>query len=160
MPGTENPMPRLYFEDFVPGTVRTYGSRTLSRDELIAFATSFDPQPMHLDEVAAEKTLLGGLAASGWHTCALLMRMIADDFILDSAGMGAPGVDEVKWLRPVRAGDTLSVRETILEARPSRTRDDRGYVRFCFEVLNQHGEPVLEQTNSIIFGRRPGEAAA
>jgi acyl dehydratase len=153
-------MPSIYFEDFVPGSVTTCGQYRVTREEIISFASQFDPQPMHLDEAAAGATMLGGLSASGWHTCSILMRMIADDFILDAAGMGSPGIDEVRWVRPVRAGDVLSVRRTVLEARVSSKRHDRGYVKFRFEVLNQFGEVVLDQVNSIIFARRnAGEAA-
>src|SRR5829696_8294868 len=98
-------MPRYYWEDFVLGAVDEFGPRTVTREEIIAFASEFDPQPMHLDEEAARGTMLGGLAASGWHTCAIFMRMISDWFVLDSASWGGPGVDELKWLRPVRPGD-------------------------------------------------------
>jgi acyl dehydratase len=153
-------MPSIYFEDFVPGSAATFGAYQVTREEIVSYASQFDPQPMHMDEAAAAQTMLGGLAASGWHTCAMLMRMIADGFIRDSASMGAPGIDEVKWLRPVRPGDILSVRRTVIDARPSATRGDRGYVKFRFEVLDQNGATVLEQVNSVIFGRRhPGEAA-
>ena len=150
----------LHFEDFAAGDTMSYGSRIVTREEILAFAAEYDPQPMHLDDAAAEASLLGGLSASGWHTCSILMRMIADGFVLNSSGMGAGGIDEVKWLRPVRPGDVLSVRHTVLEARSSKTKPDRGFVRFRFEMTNAKGEVVLEQTNSIIFGRRhPGEAA-
>lgn len=145
---------RYYFEDFIPGSSATYGALPVERAEIVAFAAQYDPQPMHLDEAAAAQTLLGGLAASGWQSCAFLMRLIAEAFICDSAGMGAPGIDEVKWLRPVRPGDVLSVRHTVLEARSSQSKPDRGFVKFRFELLNQRGEVVLEQVNSIIFARR------
>ncbi len=150
----------LHFEDFTPGEIRTYGSYEVTREEILAFAAEYDPQPMHLDEAAAAQTMLGGLSASGWHSCAMLMRIIADNVLRDSSGMGAGGIDEVKWLRPVRPGDVLSVRHTVLDVRPSKTKTDRGFVRFRFEMTNAKGEVVLEQTNSIIFGRRgAGEAA-
>jgi acyl dehydratase len=153
-------MPGLAFEDFVPGTVTTYGAYKVTREEIIAFASRFDPQPMHLDEAAGAASILGGLAASGWHSCAMMMRMLADNILEGSTGMGAPGVDELKWLRPVRPGDVLSVRQTVLEARPSAKRADRGYVRFRFEMLTQKGDCVMRQENSIIFGlRNPGKAA-
>ena len=109
---------------------------------------------MHLDEAAAAQSLLGGLAASGWQSCAFLMRLIAEEFITQSAGMGAPGIDAVKWMKPVRPGDVLSVRHTVLEARESKSKTDRGFVKFKFELLNQRDETVLEQVNSIIFARR------
>jgi acyl dehydratase len=153
-------MPRVCFEDFVPGSVATYGAYPVTREEVIAYASEWDPQPMHLDEEAARETILGGLAASGWHTCAMLMRMIFDAFLHDSSGMGAGGIDEVKWLRPVRVGDTLSVRQTVLDSRVSRSKPDRGFVRFRFEVMNQDGKVVLQQTNSIMFGlRAPAEVS-
>lgn len=146
--------PKLYFEDFVPGSSAAYGALPVERAEILAFAAQYDPQPMHLDEAAAAQTLLGGLAASGWQSCAFLMRIIAEEFVSHSAGMGAPGIDEVKWVRPVRPGDVLSVRHTVLEARESKSKADRGFVKFRFELLNQKGELVLEQINSIIFARR------
>ena len=107
------------FEDFVPGAVTTYGRHEATREEIVSFAAQFDPQPMHLDEAAAAKSMLGGLSASGGQGCALMMRMIADNLLAGSTGMGSPGIDEVKWLRPLRPGDVLSVRQTVLEVRPS-----------------------------------------
>src|SRR5258708_13486375 len=122
------PMPRIYFEDITPGSVTTYGPRTITREEIIAFASEFDPQPMHLDEEAAKKTMLGGLSASGWHSCAIMMRLIYDGFLVNAASMGAPGIDEVKWLKPVRPGDALSVPLTALEKREPKPRPDMGSV--------------------------------
>jgi acyl dehydratase len=154
-------MPRVCFEDFEPGAVAAYGAYKVTRDEVIAYASEWDPQPMHLDEAAARESILGGLAASGWHTCAMLMRMIFDEFLHESSGMGSGGIDEVRWLHPVRVGDTLSVRHRVLDTRVSKTRPDRGFVRFRFEVLNQRSEVVLEQTNGILFGlREPTETPA
>jgi acyl dehydratase len=153
-------VPDLAFEDFVPGTVTTYGRHTVTREEIISFASQFDAQPMHLDEDAAAKSMLGGLSASGWHSCAIMMRMMVDHMLGGSRGMGSPGIDELRWLRPVRPGDVLSVRQTVLEVRPSAKKADRGYVKFRFELLNQAGEIVLEEVNSIIFGRRTMEASA
>lgn len=150
-------MTYLTFEDFAPGSVSTYGGITVTKDEVVAFAREFDPQAFHLDEAAAKDTFVGTLIASGWHTCALQMRMIADAFLLESACMGAPGIDEVKWLRPVRPGETLRVRQTVLETKDSRSRPEMGLVRFRFETLNGASEPVLEQTNWIMFGRRGGD---
>ncbi len=97
-------MPKLHWEDFQSGAVAVYGPRLVTREEIVAFAAEFDPQPMHLDEAAAANTLLGGLGASGWHSCCLLMRMIADGFLLDSSSMGGPGIEEVNWLKPLRPG--------------------------------------------------------
>jgi acyl dehydratase len=144
----------LYWEDFVVGSVAEYGPRLVTREEIIAFAAEFDPQPMHMDEDFARATMLGGLAASGWHTCAIGMRLIADGFILQSASMGAPGVDEVRWLKPVRPGDELTLRGTVLDARPLKSRPEWGLVRFRFEMLNQAGELMMTQDNVNFFGRR------
>lgn len=152
--------PRFAFEDFTPGSVATYGGVTVTKDDLVAFAREFDPQPFHLDEEAAKQTFVGGLIASGWHTCALQMRMICDAVVLDSTSMGAPGVEEVKWLKPVRPGDTLRVRQTVLGTRDSRSRAEMGFVRLRFETLNQADEPVVEQINWSMFGRRTPLASA
>ncbi len=144
----------LFFEDFAVGDVAAYGSQSVSAEDIIAFARTFDAQDFHIDAEAAISTFAGGLIGSGWHTASLMMRMMADGFLLDSAGMGAPGIDELKWLRPVKVGDALSVRHTVLEVKESRSRPDIGLVRFCFEVLNQRQEVVQEVRNWIIFGRR------
>jgi acyl dehydratase len=147
--------PSLFWEDFVESSVAEYGPRLVTREEIVAFAAEFDPQPMHLDEVAARDTMLGGLAASGWHTCALLMRMIVDGFVGRSASMGSPGVEEVKWLRPVRPGDHLTVRATVLETRASSRRPDRGTVTFRFEVLNSSGDVLMTLVSALMLRRRP-----
>jgi acyl dehydratase len=144
----------LHFEDFVVGDTVSAGSLHVGDADLLAYAKRFDAQDFHTDPEAAKASFVGELIASGWHSCSLLMRLIAETFILDSAGMGAPGIDEVKWLRPVRPGDTLSARRTVLESKASRSRPEMGLVRFRFELLNQHGQPVLEQTNWIMFARR------
>ena len=144
----------LHWEDFIVGSVAEYGPRLVTREEIIAFAAEFDPQPMHMDEDFARTTMLGGLAASGWHTCAIGMRLIADGFILDAASMGSPGVDEVRWLKPVRPGDALTLRRTILDARPLKSRPEWGLVKFRFELFNQAGELMMTQENVNFFGRR------
>lgn len=144
----------LYWEDFTVGSVAEYGPRLVTREEIIAFAAEFDPQPMHMDEEFARTTMLGGLAASGWHTCAIGMRLIADGFILNAASMGSPGIDEVRWLKPVRPGDRLTLRRTILDSRPLNSRPDWGLVRFRFEMVNQAGELLMTQENINFFGRR------
>lgn len=151
-------MSKLYWEDFTPGQVNEYGPRRVTRDEIVEFAREFDPQPFHLDEEAAKQTMFGGLAASGWHTCCLFMRMIADGFVNNSASMGAPGVDEVRWLVPVRPGDDLTLRATVLETRVSNSKPDRGFVRFRFEMLNASGVVVMILESSLMQGRR-GAAA-
>ena len=153
------PMPRIYFEDFVPGVVTTYGPRTVTREEIIAFASEFDPQPMHLDEEAAKKTMLGGLSASGWHSCAIMMRLLYDGFLVNAASMGAPGIDEMKWLKPVRPGDALSVRLTVLDKREPKTRPELGFVQFRCELLNQQGEVVLDSAYPGMFAKRNRGAA-
>ena len=152
-------MPKLHWEDFQPGTVSVYGPRLVTREEIVAFAAEFDPQPMHLDEVAASATMLGGLGASGWHTCCLLMRMIADGFILDSHSMGAPGVDEVRWLRPLRPDTQIRVRATVLDKRPSGSRPEMGFVKFLYEVLDEQDVVLATLTSPVMMGRRQAGAA-
>jgi acyl dehydratase len=151
-------MPSLHFEDFVPGSATPYGGAVVDREEMLAFAREFDAQPMHLSDESARATMAGKLIASGWFTAALNMRMMAEEFILDAASMGSPGVSELKWLRPVEAGDRLRGTRHVIDRRPSLTKPDRGFVNFRFEVLNQRDEPVLEQTNLIMIGRRGSEA--
>lgn len=127
----------------------------MTRDEILAFAREFDPQPFHLDEAAARRTIYGGLLASGWHTAAILMRLMWETYLKDTASMGSPGVEEVRWLKPVRPGDTLRARFTVTDARPSRSRPDRGVVTSLSEVLNQHGEVVMTVRGLSMFARRP-----
>ena len=147
-------MPKLYWEDFAPGSVAEYGPRQVTREEIIAFAAEFDPQSFHLDEDAARSSMFGGLAASGWHSCSLLMRIIADGFVVDSSSMGSPGVDEVKWRAPVRPADRLRVRATVLESRPSHSRREMGLVKFLFEMFNQADVAVMSLRMTSMFGRR------
>ena len=153
-------MPKLYWEDFTPGRVAEYGPRVVTREEIVGFAAEFDPQPMHLDEEAARATMLGGLSASGWHACCLLMRMCADGFVLNSSSMGAPGVDEVRWLKPIRPGDALTLRTTVIETRASNSRPDMGFVRCLFELRTAAGDAVMTLTTSLMMGRRGGSRAA
>jgi acyl dehydratase len=148
-------VPKLYFEDFAPGSVTEYGPRLVTREEIVAFAAEFDPQPMHLDEDAARNSMLGGLAASGWHSCCLMMRMIIDGFLHDSSSMGAPGVDEVRWVKPLRPGDQLTLRVRVVEARASQSRPDRGLVTFDFALLNQGREVVMTLRTNLMAGRKP-----
>ena len=150
-------MPMLHWEDFQPGAVAIYGPRLVTREEIVAFAAEFDPQPMHLDEAAASATLLGGLGASGWHGCCLLMRMIADGFLLDSSSMGGPGVDEVRWLKPLRPGTRIRIRSTVLDARASNSRPELGLVKFMFEMLDDADATLTTLSTTLMFGRRqPG----
>jgi acyl dehydratase len=150
-------VPRRHWEDFATGQVDEYGSRLVGREEIIAFAAEFDPQPMHLDEEAASATMLGGLAASGWHSCCILMRMISDGFIAEAAFMGAPGVEEVRWLAPLRPGQRIKARATVLETRASRSRPDMGFVKFRFELIDAADTPLLTLVVSPMFGRRAAQ---
>jgi len=153
-------VPRRHWEDFSPGQITDCGSRLVTREEIIAFAAEYDPQPMHLDEQAARGTLLGGLVASGWHSIGILMRMLSDDFIGRSNFLGSPGLDEVKWLAPLRPGERVSARATVLETRASRSRPDVGFVTFRLELLDAAGKPLLAMVLSPMFGRRPAGAAS
>jgi acyl dehydratase len=151
-------VPKIWFEDFKPGSTAEYGPRVVTREEILSFAAEFDPQPMHLDEEAARHTLLGGLSASGWHTCCLMMRMIADGFILESSSMGANAIEEVRWLAPVRPGDALTVRATVLETRASKSRPDMGIVSMLFEVVTGNGQKVMTMKSPLLMALRdPGE---
>jgi len=132
-----------YFEDYVPGSVHEFGSIAVEEAEMINFARRFDPQPFHIDPEAAKQSIFGRLIASGWHTASLAMRLLVDHYISHVASLGSPGVDELRWLKPVRPGDTLSVRITLLEAQRSRSKPDQGFIRGSTEVLNQHGEVVM-----------------
>jgi acyl dehydratase len=151
---------KRHWEDFAPGAVEIYGPRLVTREEIVAFAAEFDPQPMHLDEMAASATLLGGLAASGWHSCCLLMRLLADGILLDAASMGAPGVDEVRWLKPLRPGTQIRLRATVLGTRVSKSRPERGFVKFLFEVLDEQDAVLTDLTCSQMLVRREPRAPA
>jgi acyl dehydratase len=146
---------KYYWEDFPPGSVREFGGMTVTREAALEFARRFDPQPFHLDDAAAGASLFGRLSASGWHTCAMAMRMMCDEYLLDAASMGSPGLESLKWLKPVYPGDTLRVRLTVLEARPMASRRGVGLVRSHWDVLNQHGIVVLAMEGWGMFGRRP-----
>jgi acyl dehydratase len=148
-------MPTRYFDDFKAGQVIELGRRTISKDAILAFAREFDPQIFHTDEDAAKATIFGGLIASGWHTASLAMRLLYDGLIKDTFSLGSPGVDELRWLRPVRPGDTLSARLTVTECVPSRSKPDRGIVRSFIELANQHGEVVVTIRGLSLLGRRP-----
>lgn len=132
-----------FFEDFRPGDVTNTGSVTVTREEIVAFARQFDPQPFHVDEDAARRSPFGGLIASGWHTASLCMRLVVALLGPDSGSLGSPGVDELRWLKPVRPGDELSVSAEVLEAIPSRSKPDRGLVKFRYTMRNQNGEEVM-----------------
>jgi acyl dehydratase len=146
---------KWYFEDFEVGKAIEVGSRTVTEEEIIDFATRFDPQPFHVDKAAAAHSIYGGIIASGWHTCAMMMRMMVDGFLHEAASLGSPGVDEVRWLKPVRGGDTLTVTSTALEVRPSASKADRGVVANLWQARNQHGELVATVKGMGMFLRRP-----
>ena len=150
-------MTKRYFEDFPVGAVEEYGPRLVTREEIIAFAARFDPQPFHLDDEAGAASMLGGLSASGWHTSCLMMRMIADGLLANSSSMGAPGIEETRWLLPVRPGDSLTTRWTVKDKRISKSRPQMGFVTMLFEVLNQTGQRVLKMTAPMMFARRSPE---
>jgi acyl dehydratase len=145
---------KYYWEDLKPGSVRELGSVTLSAPEIKAFAQQFDPQPFHTDEAAARQSIYGSLCASGWHTCALAMRLTVDNFLSESSSMGSPGLENLRWLKPVYPGDTLHLRYTITESRPLSKRHDLGLVRGLWEMFNQSGDKVLQMEGYGMFARR------
>jgi len=147
-----------YFDDFVVGEVIELGSVEITEDAIIEFAREFDPQPFHTDPVAARETPYGGLIASGWHTCSLYMRLLCDAMISDSSSQGSSGMDEVRWLVPVRPGDRLTAHYTVLDARRSSTKPHRGTVTFRSEMLNQHDEVVLRMVGRGLYGTRDAPA--
>ncbi|MCI0547872.1 MAG: MaoC family dehydratase [Candidatus Rokubacteria bacterium] len=144
-----------YFEDVVVGETRRFGSYRVTAEEIVEFARQFDPQPFHLDEEAARPTMFGGLIASGWHTAAMLIRMVADHAIPGTASAGALGFDDLQWRVPVRPGDVLSVESVIRERAVSRRRSDRGTVKIEWRVLNQRDEVVMSLVSLVIYRRRP-----
>ena len=145
-----------YFEDFEPGQDIDLGTRTVTEDEIVAFAREFDPQPFHVDPAAAADSIFGSVIASGWHTCGMMMRMVVDGLLNRSASMGSPGLDGVRWLAPVRAGDTLNVRYRTVQVKASASKPDRGVVWSKWVAINQHGETVCTVEGMGMFGRRPG----
>jgi acyl dehydratase len=146
----------IYFEDIEVGRETAFGSYEVTREEVIDFARKYDPQPFHLSDEAAAKTHFGRLAASGWHTCAMTMAVIARAVVKDEqAGLGSPGVDELRWLRPVYPGDTLTVTGRILEKTPSRSKPDLGSFRTETEVTNQDGVPVMRFTSIVLIRKKP-----
>jgi acyl dehydratase len=145
----------LYFEDLPAGDVRESAPRTVTREEMLTFARAYDPQPFHLDEGAAQRSIYGGLIGSGWLTVAVMMRLLWDTLLQDAVSLGSPGADEIRWLKPVRPGDTLRARFTVVEAVPSRSRPDRGVLRTFTEMLNQRDEVVMTVRGLGMFARRP-----
>lgn len=145
-----------YLEDYAVGQRSTFGGYAVTREEVVEFAGKYDPQPFHLDDAAAAKTYFGRLSASGWHTCAMTMRMLVDSMVEEkSASLGSPGVDEIRWLKPVYPGDTLRVEGEIIEVRPSRSRPEMGSIKNRFTVFNQHDEPVMTMVSIGLVRRRP-----
>jgi acyl dehydratase len=158
-PHQPGPVDPRHFEDYVPGTVVEFGPIGVTEAEVIDFGRKFDPQPFHVDPAQAAHGPFGGLIASGWHTGSLMMRLLVEHFLPRTAGLGSPGLDELRWLAPVRPGDALSVRITVLEATRSRSKPDRGMVRSLIEVLNQRGEAVMTVKAMTLIRCRSAAAA-
>jgi acyl dehydratase len=144
-----------YFEDAVVGKRRELGRHTMSEEEIVRFAREFDPQPFHVDPEAASASHFGGIIASGWQTCSIAMRVLVDGYLQHAAALGSPGIDEIRWRRPVRPGDTLTFYNTVLEMRPSTSKPDRGLVVAQTEALNQNGETVMTMRGMTMLQRRP-----
>ena len=149
------PEAHLYFEDYVPGSVREFGPTVVDEAEIVEFARRYDQQPIHTDPEWALSGPFGGLIASGWHTTAIMMRLLVDHYLPSAASLGSPGIDELRWLRPVRPGDELRVRVTVIEARPSRSKPDRGLLRSRIEVLEADGSAVMTLIALNMIRRRP-----
>ncbi len=148
-------MTRLYLEDFSVGQVFNSGRARIDKDQIVAFAKEFDPQPFHLDEEAARRSPFAGLAASGWHTASLTMRLLVEGEFRPAGGILGVGFDELSWPRAVRPGDELHVRSEVLDVRPSRSRSDRGMIRVRNTTFNQNDEPVQVFTGNLLVPRRP-----
>ena len=153
-------MTTLTFEDFPIGRFGSFGPHHVSREDILAFASEFDPQPMHLDEEAARQSMLKGLSGSGWHLCSLMMRMMCDGFITRTASLGSPGVNEVRWLAPMVPGDDLTLDVDVVEARVSKSRPETGIVTFKSTARNAAGQALCEMTSPIIVGRRASAEGA
>lgn len=147
-------MSKLFLEDLEAGQVYQLGSQSLSEDEIIAFAERYDPQPFHIDPDAAAETIYEGVIASGWQTACLFMRLFVDGLLNRSAAMGSPGLDELRWLKPVRPGDRLEARVEVLEIRPSRSKPDRGLARLRCVVAGGSGDEVLTFVANVLFQKR------
>jgi acyl dehydratase len=143
-----------YFEDLEVGQQESFGTYEVTESEIVDFAERYDPQPMHVDPEAAGESMFGGLVASGWHTAAMCMRLLVDGFLADSAAMGSPGVDGLRWHEPVRPGDELTVETEVLETRPSESRPDRGLVRVAVGVRTDGGTLVMSMESLVFWGRR------
>lgn len=145
---------KYYWEDLTVGETIEIGSHSFTEEEILSFAKQFDPQPFHINPEAAKGSIFGGLIASGWHTCSVVMRLMCDAYLNETASLGSPGMEEVQWLKPVRAGDTLRATRTILESRTT-SKPDRGLVQARWDAYNQKGEHVLMMRGYGLFGRRP-----
>lgn len=150
---------KLYLDDFTEGAVQEFGRYAVSAEEIVDFARRYDPQPFHLDEAAAKASIYGGLIGSGWMTCAIAMRMVCDHYLLRAVSLGSPGVDQIRWKQPVRPGDVLRMRLTVLEVRPSQSKPDRGVVRAGWEVINQRDDVVMTSVGMGLYKRRPSVVA-
>jgi acyl dehydratase len=154
LPSDNSQSMTLTFEDLPPGRLGTFGPHRVTREEILAFAAEFDPQPMHLDEVAAQRSMLKGLSGSGWHLCAIMMRMMFEGFIGRTASLGSPGVNEVRWLAPLRPGDELMLDADVVEARVSKSRPETGIVTFKCTARNASGQALCEMVSPILVWRR------
>lgn len=144
-----------YFDDFEVGHTAEFGHYEVTEEEIIEFATKYDPQSFHVDREKAKHSIFGEIVASGWHTCAMSMRMIVDEFLNKSASLGSPGVDEIRWMKPVYPGDVLTIRLEVVATKASTRKPDRGVTHARYTTLNQHGEAVMSMKAIGMFGRRP-----
>ena len=147
-------MSKLFLDDLEAGQIYRLGSQSLSEEDIIAFAERYDPQPFHIDPEAAAETIYGGVIASGWQTVCIFMRLFVDGLLSRSAAMGSPGLDELRWLRPVRPGDVLDARVEVLESRPSRSKPDRGLTKLRCVVADESGDEVLTFIANVLFQKR------
>ena len=149
----------IYWEDVTPGTTFTTAARTISKEEIIEFASEYDAQPFHLDEEAAKSSILGGLCASGWHSCAIAMRLVYDRFHINAATQGSPGITECRWKKPLYAGETVKIKVTCIDARPSKSRPAMGLTNWTWEMINAKGDTIMTTESWLMMGRRPDGAA-
>ena len=143
-----------YLEDYEVGSVHSFGPLVVQEEDILTFAGQFDPQPIHVNHTAAEKSIFGGIIASGWHTASLMMRLFVDYYLTHAASLSSPGVDELRWQKPVRPGDALTLRVTVSQVTPSRSKPDRGMLHSFIEMLNQRGEVVMTMKAMNLIGRR------
>ena len=145
---------KYYWEDFTVGQVKEFGDKLVSEEDILTFAKEYDPQSFHVNKQAAEQSIFKGLIASGWQTCAFMMRMMCDEYLVDSSSQGSPGLDSVKWLKPVRPGDRIRIRSTVLETRLMNSKPRLGLVNSSWECINQNNEIVTSMQGWVIFVRR------